>query len=157
MKSKGFSLIELLIAIAILGIISVIASYSWRHYVANSNLRSAARKVVADIERYKGKAVAENRNYTVTFNIAGNAYNITAPATTDLLPVNIIVKPLTAAMTDADAYLTNANNIIFTPRGLLLPYVSAAITLNNSLLPVHSTATINVSPNGRSYVTFALQ
>jgi prepilin-type N-terminal cleavage/methylation domain-containing protein len=166
MKAKGFSLVELLIAMALLGILSAIASFAWSHYNANLKLKAAARKVVADIVRYKNNAVAEQRDYTITFNVAANQYTISADANDALPAFNPPpVTPLTAAMVDADAHLTSVNipssagaNVVkLLQRGMLQLTGTdpGIITIQNSLA-IPSTATINVYPNGRAYVTFDL-
>jgi len=49
MLRKGFTLIELMIVIAIIGILSAVALFGWRGYQDNVNLRTAARAVVTDI------------------------------------------------------------------------------------------------------------
>lgn len=158
MKSNGYSFIEIMIVMAILAVVSVIAAYSWQHYNANLKLQSAARKVAADIVRYKDKAVAEERTYTITFNIASNDYNITAPATAAVGAFVLNVKPIPDALVDADAHMTivnfNGGNVAtLSPRGMLQD--PGTITMENSLA-TPSTARIDVNLNGRAYVTFTL-
>ena len=58
-ESKGFSLIELMIVLLIIGIMATIASYSYRRYVNNANLRTAARQLATDINTMKGVAVSK--------------------------------------------------------------------------------------------------
>ena len=46
-ESKGFSLIELMIVLLIIGIMATIGSYSYTRYVNNANLRSWARQLAS--------------------------------------------------------------------------------------------------------------
>ena len=58
-ESKGFSLIELMIVLLIIGIMATISSYSYTRYVNNANLRTAARQLATDINTMKGVAVSQ--------------------------------------------------------------------------------------------------
>ena len=49
MSNKGFTLIEMMIVIAIIGILSAVSLYGWLGYQNNLNLRTAAGEVMADI------------------------------------------------------------------------------------------------------------
>jgi len=153
-KNKGFSLIELIIVIAILGIVLAIASFSWQRYVPKINLRSAARQVSADIAKFGAKAIAEGRSYTITFNIAG--YNITAPAKAgnDNLPAFSLSATPVEEINAQDRQITGAvcggggSDLIMSARGL---NNGCTVSLKNSK---GSTATITVDPRGRTNVTF---
>jgi prepilin-type N-terminal cleavage/methylation domain-containing protein len=166
MKVKGFTLIELLIVIALIGILSTIASFSWQRYVANSSLRTGARKVAADFALYKAKAIAEGRDYTITINIwPANNYNITAlPVVTS--PGNVVVLAAfalngvtpTEASQAQDAQIIAVNFFVggtiikATQRGLVgnidpaAPNGCGTITLTN---PRGSTAKVEIDSRGR--------
>ncbi len=55
-RKSGFSLIELIIVIGVIGIMAAIGAYSWQRYVSNTNLRTAARELVADFNYMKANA-----------------------------------------------------------------------------------------------------
>jgi type II secretion system protein H len=78
-KSKainGFSLVEMMIVIAIIGIVIAIASPSFYKYRQNTNLKEATRELSADISYWRQTSVAENTRYRIVFNQAANSYTI---------------------------------------------------------------------------------
>jgi prepilin-type N-terminal cleavage/methylation domain-containing protein len=156
MKNKGFSLIEVLVVSAIIAIVSGVAVFSWQRYVANSNLRTGARKVAADFASYRAKAISEGRDYTITINIApNNNYDIAAPVKDDLAAVALNGITPTEASQARDAQITavafGGPIITATQRGLVTPPAGGTITLNNSR---GATATVTINSRGRVDVAF---
>ncbi|OQB54205.1 MAG: hypothetical protein BWX99_02182 [Deltaproteobacteria bacterium ADurb.Bin151] len=153
-KNKGFNLLELIIVMAILGIVASIASFSWRQYVPKINLRSAARQVSADVSKYRAKAMGEGRAYTMSFS--GTGYNVTAPAkagNTDLPAFNLNATPV-AEVNSKDRKITAAacagggSDLTMSQRGLSN---GCTVTLQNSR---GAEATITVDMRGRTTVAF---
>jgi prepilin-type N-terminal cleavage/methylation domain-containing protein len=143
-KAGGFSLVELMIVIAIFGIVSSMAAFTWQKIVANNNLRTAARDLAADIALYRQKAVGEGTAYVVTFNMGGNIYTIT--------PGNIVKSPAIFGSGCALAATTFAGNVInILSRGLLN---NGTVTMTNAR---GSSATVTVDVAGRVRVAFAMQ
>ena len=155
-SEKGFSLIEMIIAIAELGITLAIATPNFMAWRQNTNLREAARDISSDISLYKQRAVAENIRYQIVFNQGANNYtvNVENPAGsgfyTPLVPAvtkspadegrNVIINNITHA----------GQNITLQPRGTM---DAGAITLQHAVRTV-STATITTNITGRVYVGY---
>ena len=70
-KENGFSIVDLMIAIAIAGIISVASIPSLKQWSRNYNLQSAAMDLYAHMQMAKIGAVKENKLWTVNFNPGG--------------------------------------------------------------------------------------
>lgn len=77
---KGFSVIELLIVIAITSIIAVIGTSTFLKYTDNSRLRENAGIYMNDFLSYKQKAIQEHMRYLLYYHISSNTrYVYTLP------------------------------------------------------------------------------
>jgi prepilin-type N-terminal cleavage/methylation domain-containing protein len=151
-NTRGFTLIELIITIAIMAILVAVAFPNFQRIVANGNLKTAARDLVADFNSLKESAIAENREYILTFP-GGNAYEYTAPAAGGNPAVDVIKRPsdisrdITGLAPSAGLVAVN-----FRTRGTIDP--PGNIVLTNRL---GSTATITFNISGRTNVQFNMQ
>ena len=80
-KSRGFSLVEILIFIAISSILMAMASSMFRAYEKNRNLKEAAAAIMSDIKLAKQRSMAESVQYTITIDQDNNLYRIQGGAT----------------------------------------------------------------------------
>jgi type IV fimbrial biogenesis protein FimT len=71
-KNAGFSLIELMVVIAIVGTLSAIAIPNVINWRNNAQVNSAARGLLSDLQNARSMAVKENLNCTVLFNDDGS-------------------------------------------------------------------------------------
>ena len=76
MNKKGFTILEMLITITIIGIISAMAYPSFSRMVSNYRLRSGAWELVTDINKTKIEAIRRNAFVSFNFNTANNTYII---------------------------------------------------------------------------------
>ena len=84
-RSAGFSLIELIIGVVIVGILAALAMPSLQQMLINNNVRNAAESIVSGIQRARAEAVA--RNTDVRFTLASSTS----------WTVDYVVKPVPSA------------------------------------------------------------
>lgn len=84
---KGFTLVELMIVVAMLGIVAFMAYPSIMGAIQNYKIRSAASDIAGNIKLTRAYAIKEaTRNYLITFNSTSKLYNIGYENTGDLVP-----------------------------------------------------------------------
>jgi len=158
--NKGFSLVELMIVLAIIAVMSTVASYAWMRYARNTDLKTASRDIVSDFQNCKAKAISESRNYQISFTAGtGGSYTISAPATTSHAAAS--TTKLSEAFgsgiqivfeSGCNGYGAAPTNVIrFETRGTSK---SGCVKLTNSR---GSSASITTNFTGKTYVTFAMQ
>jgi prepilin-type N-terminal cleavage/methylation domain-containing protein len=147
--NRGFSLVEILVVIGILGILGSISSYSWQRYVANMDLRTAARDLASDISLCRQKAMGENTNYKMTFEI--DKYTVTPDP--DTIPSGNTIKSFASygSVIRLDSLTFSGAVIHIQSRGLL---DNGTIKLANVR---DSKAIITVDRAGRTHVEFTMQ
>ncbi|HAJ28199.1 MAG TPA: hypothetical protein DCG53_13320 [Syntrophus sp. (in: bacteria)] len=160
-RQNGFSLIELLIVIGIIGILAGISAYSWQRYVANTNLRTAARELVADFNFMKTNAVSNpDFTHTIAFDrtVNPNTYTLNA---IDAGANNAGTFPQTRTPAAAGSAISITSlpgggttyTLTFLARGTLNP-TAGTITIQNNR---GSTANIIFNFTGKTYATFTMQ
>ncbi len=155
LKSEGgFSLVEIIVAIALLAIVLGIAVPAYQTYIQNANLKTATRQITSDIAMLKTRALADRRQYRISFPaIPGTTYTIEQGTSTGE-PYNAI--QTRDLITDAPGVAISAstfdnNRIVFQMRGICS---NGALTLMNIR---NSSANISSSITGRINVTYTMQ
>jgi len=70
-RRGGFTLVEILVALTIIGILSAIAIPNWSTLLPTYALKSAARQVQSEFQKTKSRAVSENTDYHLVFSSTG--------------------------------------------------------------------------------------
>jgi prepilin-type N-terminal cleavage/methylation domain-containing protein len=84
---KGYSLIELLVVMTMIGILAIIGVPRYADFVAKGNVRRAANDLLQNARIASTLAIKENRNYVIAFYIAGaNSYSIGFDTNDDGIP-----------------------------------------------------------------------
>lgn len=74
--SSGFSLIEILIVLAIVAILSTLAFTSWRKQYSKLQFTSSVQTVITELYRARSEARKSSQNITVTWNKTNNLITV---------------------------------------------------------------------------------
>ncbi|MBI5193206.1 MAG: prepilin-type N-terminal cleavage/methylation domain-containing protein [Nitrospirae bacterium] len=124
MNKKGFTFLEILIVLAIIGILSALAVSDISAFTDRLYLQSFARQISTDLREMKMRSVIERQSYTVNFDSANNFYNITGriinlpPGIRFGFSAGVLGPPANPVETpEADGVTFPSNKITFHPQG----------------------------------------
>lgn len=75
-KEKGFTLVELIVLLAILAIVLGIANRGYQRWLQNYNLRAEAQVLRVAVKKAVELAKGGNVDYFIVFDLENNTYNI---------------------------------------------------------------------------------
>src|SRR5690349_6696795 len=82
-RARGFTLFEFLMVIVIIATISAIAAPRYAYALANYRAETAARRIVADINLARSRAIMKSTSQTITFSVTSNQSQIVGMADLD--------------------------------------------------------------------------
>lgn len=158
-SSKGFSLIELLIVIGLIGVLAAIASPYFTKYRHNTNLKEAVRTISGDIQLYKQRAVTENIGYRINFDNSSNQYTVRRETALNSNSFTVIINTRKVAEGYNDIVISGTPSfsgavpyVTFNPRGTI--GAGNVVLIHNK---TSSKATIRTTIMGRVRVDYELK
>ena len=140
-RRKGFTLIETVVVMAIIGIVSAIAIPQMGTLMDRYRLNGAARLIWADLQNARMTAIKENRSIRAEFDFLAHTYSFFRVETGE----TILTRNLNGEYPTISAYKTNGGSITFTSTGETLNNVNTSvITLGPS-----ASKTIEIKETGR--------
>lgn len=88
MNSRGFSLIELLTAIVLIGILSTLGTFAFIQYLKKTRITNQTRLLYGDLTEYRIKSVYEKKCWS--FKISAAGYGIYSSMNTAVAPVRTV-------------------------------------------------------------------
>lgn len=148
------TLIEILIVMAIVAIIGVMASLSWKRFVSNADLRSFTRAITTDIAKTKQQAVSRGLCHRITFSKSNNNYIIERGNTDCSAYATVETKsPSTLGLSSGvriDDTTYGGDNIECRARGICS---NGSVIIKNDR---GSQATITSTITGKTYVEYSM-
>ena len=102
----GFSIIELVIVVALTGAIAAIALPNWNRFLKSYHLNNSARQIQSELHTLKSRAAAENVNFQLIYAAGAKGYTIQRDS------IAIVTKPLAEGTT-----IAKSGKVTFSPRG----------------------------------------
>ncbi|MFA6902827.1 MAG: GspH/FimT family pseudopilin [Gallionellaceae bacterium] len=75
---RGFTLLELLVTILILGILTTVALPSFQSFITNQRIRSASFDVMSMISLARSEAIKRNTNVSLKMDATGSVFQVIA-------------------------------------------------------------------------------
>jgi len=113
-RQAGVTLLELLIVIALMGIIAALVVPMFGGPVSTSELRATARQLAAGLRLARSEAVSERRETFLVVDVAGKRFKVDREAREHALPSKVDLKLFTA---QNDLVSENVGSIRFYPDG----------------------------------------
>jgi type II secretion system protein H len=132
MRERGFTITELMIVIAIMGVLTAVATPSMSRWLTSIRMESATREIASTLQLARVKAITQNTSIRINFDTTANTYQMQQRDSANPTSWNNVekAKKLPAGINFVSI---TGNPIIFqSGRGSTLPSHNGTITLQNT-------------------------
>lgn len=77
--TRGFSLVEMLVVVVILGMIATLVTINWRAILPKTELHSAVRTLASMIQGAHSEAIARNAVFKIEYDVDKHRYRLNTP------------------------------------------------------------------------------
>lgn len=78
-NSSGFSLVELLAVIVVIGMIATLVAIDWRAMLPRTELNSTIRTIATTISGARSDAIARNAEFGILYDLEGDRWRVVSP------------------------------------------------------------------------------
>ncbi|BCS99262.1 hypothetical protein DSLASN_48940 [Desulfoluna limicola] len=153
-NQRGFTLLELMVAVALIAIVASVAVPSWREFVANRRTAGASREILNALQHTRMKAIKEGQTITVIYtDIHGIAISEPSDGSTGAFEKAFISwgengdgTPETIEIFEVPRNVqcdTNQGSMAYNSRGILLATNSGTVRTWSSLTKREYSVVIN--------------
>ena len=146
--ARGFTLVEMIVTLAIVGILAMIAAPSFSAFIANQRVRMASYDLFADLSLARSEAVKRNANVTIARPVGAGS---TWAAGWTITDSNGNTLRTHSALSSTIKETTGPASVVFILDGHLNG-ATATFTFGDAVTPPRAevrTRTITLDPSGR--------
>ena len=128
---RGFTLLEMVIVIAVIGVLAAVALPRYANAIANQHIEAASRRIVLDLALAQRRAKASSSSQSVLFAVDTNSYSLPNVADLDransTYAVDLSQPPDEATLHSAD--FDGSTEMIYDGYGMPLDGVGGSVVI----------------------------